>query len=100
MIIYNVTVKLESEVYEDWIKWMKEVHVPEVMQTGFFLENEIYQVMVDDEDNGLTFSIQYRCENRKNLDTYFKNHALNLQQKHKDRYEGKYVAFRTILEKK
>ena len=41
MIIYNVTVNVEAEIHNDWISWMKEVHIPDVMNTGYFLENKM-----------------------------------------------------------
>ena len=36
MILYNVTVKILPEVAEEWEKWMKAEHIPEVMATGLF----------------------------------------------------------------
>lgn len=98
MIIYNVTVSIEDSVHEDWIKWMKEVHIPEVMATGYFTEHLFCKVLVDDPD-GKTYSIQYKCANMKDLQEYSSIHAPRLQNETKKRYEGKYVAFRTLLEK-
>ena len=40
MIIYNVTVKIDTNQYEDWLNWMKSEHIPKVMATGFFLKND------------------------------------------------------------
>ena len=34
MIIYNVTVKIEAEAADEWVKWMKEEHMPELMKTA------------------------------------------------------------------
>jgi hypothetical protein len=36
MIVYNVTVKVNTEVHDEWFAWMKETHIPEVMKTGLF----------------------------------------------------------------
>ncbi len=98
MIIYNVTVKIEKNIHDEWLNWMKETHIPEVLETGYFIENNMYKVLVE-EDDGITYSIQYSCNNQETLNTYFDKHALTLQAKFKDRYEGKYVVFRTLLEK-
>ena len=38
MIIYNVTCNVENEILQEWLQWMLEIHIPDVMQTGFFLE--------------------------------------------------------------
>ena len=83
MIVYNVTVKIEKDIHDDWLAWMKD--------------NKMMKVLVD-EDDGFTYSIQYRVSSWEKLDDYQKNHAPALQQSHNKKYEGKFVAFRTLLE--
>ena len=97
MIIYNVTVNIDDSVREDWIKWMKEIHIPDVMATGYFIENRFCRIMVE-EEQGSSYSIQYRCANIADLNEYQRDHAPRLQKEHRERYEGKFVAFRTLLE--
>ena len=97
MIIYNVTVSVEQSVKEDWLKWMQEVHIPEVMATGVFSKSQINRVMVQgDSDN--TFAIAYTCESMKDLHQYQVKFAPELQKKHVARYGEKAVAFRTLME--
>jgi hypothetical protein len=50
------------------------------------------------DDEGATFSVQYTFEKMEDIEAYQKNHATRLQAEHSQRYEGKYAAFRTILE--
>jgi len=38
MILYNVTVKIMKPLEAEWLKWMKEVHIPDVINTGLFGE--------------------------------------------------------------
>lgn len=97
MIIYSVTVNIENDVREEWLHWMKEKHIPDVMATGFFIENKICKVLVD-EEQGTTYSIQYTAKSMNDLETYQKEHAPRLQKEHADKYTNKFVAFRTLLE--
>jgi hypothetical protein len=97
MIIYNVTVNIENDVREEWIKWMKEVHIPNVMNTGLFLEYKMARVMIE-EESGTTYSIQYTAASMADLDLYLKDHAPKLKQEVAEKYAGKFVAFRTLLE--
>jgi len=30
MILYNVTVSIDPEIAEEWLTWMREVHIPDV----------------------------------------------------------------------
>jgi hypothetical protein len=96
-ILYNVTVKVTKDISQEWLKWMKEVHIPDVMATGLFLENKVCKILHDEED-GDTFAIQYFCKNMNDFQTYQENHAKALQKDHADRYQNKYLAFRTLME--
>lgn len=96
MYIYNVTVNIDATVHDEWLQWMKEVHIPEVLATGIFVDNRMAQVMVE-EEQGITYSLQYRFKNLEDLDRYQKEYAPGLQAEHSARYKGRFVAFRTIL---
>ena len=45
MFVYNVTVSIDESVREEWLNWMKNVHVPDVMSTGLFTESRILKVI-------------------------------------------------------
>ena len=96
MFIYNVTVNIDDHKHEDWLQWMKEIHIPDVMSTGMFLGNRILQVMTDDPE-GTTYSLQYEFRDMDTFNLYREVYAEKLQKEHVDRYEGHFVAFRTIL---
>ena len=95
MILYNVTVSLDASIHTDWLEWMRNVHIPEVMATGYFVEYKICKLLVDDE---ITYAIQYNCETLEKLNEYQEKYSPALQQKHTERYKGKFGAFRTLLE--
>jgi hypothetical protein len=96
MYIYNVTINIEEEVHQEWLQWMKEVHIPDVMETGMFLDNRILQVMVE-EEQGITYSIQYGVRDLETLKLYQEVYAPKLQAEHTAKFKDKFVAFRTIL---
>lgn len=96
-IIYNVTINVEHSAHDAWLKWMKETHIPDLMKTGLFLENRFSKVLVD-EQQGVTYSVQYLCANMDDYNTYREKHATALQLDAKKHFEGKFVAFRTLLE--
>ena len=99
MILYSVTVNVENDVAQEWLKWMQETHIPDVMRTGMFVENKLLKLLTEVEGNtGITFSVQYLCESREKYDEYQRSHAPALQAAHHKKYQGKYVAFRTLLE--
>jgi hypothetical protein len=96
MILYNVTINLDEEVHQEWLEWMKNKHIPDVMNTGCFVESKICRIHSDDE--GVTFAVQYLCENMNTYESYRDNFAQALQKEHIDKFHGKFAAFRTLLE--
>ena len=34
MYIYNVTTNIDESVHDEWLHWMKEIHIPDVLATG------------------------------------------------------------------
>jgi len=96
MVLYNVTVSIDSEVAHEWLSWMRVTHIPDVMRTGCFIESRISRVH-GEEEGGETYAITYLAENQEKLDYYQKHHAPALQHDHTSRYQGKFAAFRTFL---
>lgn len=97
MILYNVTVSVDPSISEEWLNWMKETHVPEVMTTGLFETYSIYEVLLQKDDT-LTYSVQYFTSSMAKLQQYQAKYASSLQADHLKRYGDKVVAFRTVLE--
>ncbi len=96
MYIYNVTVNIEDAAHDKWLAWMKETHILDVLATKLFIDCKLTEVLVDHEQ-GRTYSIQYTVKDEETLKLYQEVYAKKLQQEHRDLFEGKFVAFRTLL---
>ena len=101
MIIYSVTVSIDVQIEADWVQWMKEVHIPDVMATGLFLGQNMHR-LIDPPPHTpgtATYNIQYELASMPDYVNYQENHAAALQEDHTSRYKDRFVAFRTILER-
>lgn len=98
MIQYNVTVKIDRTVHDQWIEWMLNHHIPEVLGTGLFIENTVSKMVEEDDEEGFTYAFQYYLRNQDDYDTYQRLHAPALQHDHRSRFEGFFIAFRTVME--
>lgn len=96
-LIYNVTIKVSPSTAEEWLTWMRTIHIPEVMATACFTSYRLLHLEGFDDEEGLTYAVQYTCLNQDMFDIYQADHAPELQKAHKENFEGKFVAFRTIL---
>lgn len=97
MILYNVTINIDKEVEEEWLLWMKNIHIPNVMKTAMFLENKIYRIKAD-EPEGTSYSIQYFAKSMKEMDQYQNEFANDMQTELMGRYGKHLVSFQTLLE--
>ena len=97
MIIYNVTVNIDTEIVEEWKSWMKSKHIPDVMNTGKFIDCRFSRILAE-EQGGQAYSIQYLCKSKQAFDEYQNDHAPALQEEHTQRYSGRFGAFRTLME--
>lgn len=98
MILYNVTIGIDQGVEQEWLEWMKTTHIPEVINTGCFVEYKIFKVLSQQEGDNPSYSIQYFTDSVDEVNEYLQNHAPRLQKELLLRYKDKHVAFRTLLE--
>lgn len=97
MIIYNVTINVDNENHHQWLEWMQKEHIPAVLSTGLFTGYRICRLL-EVEDEGATYSIQYSCDSLIEYNEYREKHAPRLQKELLDKFKDKFTAFRTLLE--
>ena len=99
MILYNVTIGIDKDIEQEWLSWMKETHVPRVMNTGKFLDSKIFKVIGQEEgEQSVSYSFQYFAKSINEVVDYLDNHAGPIVEDHNRRYVNRHVAFRTLLE--
>ncbi len=79
MIIYNITINVEKEVEVEWLKWMKEKHIAEILATGYFHEHKILRLLNETENEGETYAVQYFTDSLDKLEAYMVEKAPQLQ---------------------
>lgn len=97
MFVYNVTVNVSDIAHHDWLTWMKQTHVPDVIKTGCFVDVRMLKLLYV-EDEGHTYSIQYSFLEIVDIENYQKNFAPKLQAEHKEKFGEHTTAFRTLLQ--
>lgn len=98
MILYNLTIHIAVEKEKDFVKWMKEVHIPEVMATGLFEENKLFRLLLEVEEGGVNYSTQYFAKNMDKIHQYQTDFEPMIQEKLKAEFGNHFVAFGSLLE--
>lgn len=97
MYIYNVTINVDESIHKEWIHWMQETHIPDVLATGKFTKALMSEVLVNEEMGGITYSVQYTCASRELLMSYYQDDASYLREIVQKKFGDKFGAFRTEM---
>ncbi|GBL36310.1 hypothetical protein EMGBS15_19050 [Filimonas sp.] len=81
MYIYNVSIKIVPEIETDWVRWMKEEHMNEVLQTGLFDQYILFELMEPVDEDGKTYIAQYMTDSRARYEKYIEEYAPLLREK-------------------
>ena len=98
MIIYNVTIKIQESIKQDWLHWLKEEHINDIISTGCFTHAVVLQLLEVDDTEGPTFAIQYFAESKGLYNNYIENHAATMRQKAFAKWGDKFIAFRSVMQ--
>ncbi len=99
MFVYNISVKLDSNIVESWLTWQKEEHIPQVIATGLFYECKIFKLLDhDEEEESPTYIIQYFTSTKESYYEYAAKYAKGLQVKAFEKWGDSFLAFRTLMQ--
>jgi hypothetical protein len=93
MLIYNITVRVEQAIADEWLDWMLRVHIPEVMQTGCFVRYQLLKLLEQDESGGPTYVVQYYASSLEKYQEF-----LSHRKEFVNIWTDQIVSFRTIME--
>jgi len=100
MVIYSVSVRIKKEVEDEWLSWMKETHIPAVLNTKYFNSCQMYRVLVPEvKENYVIYKMKYECNSIDQYNEYSQKEASRLQLQHNKKYQGKFSASREVMEK-
>lgn len=97
MIVYNVTIKCTWSIQEEWQKWMKHKHIPDILATGLFDTGKLFRLLDQDESDGPTFIAQYATSSPERYQQYIIEFAPAIQEESRRNWGDQYIAFRTVM---
>lgn len=98
MIIYNLTIKVHTSIQNEWLTWLKEEHIPDILNTGCFTNANILQLLETDDTEGPTYAIQYRAESKALYNRYIEKFSDTMRQKSFEKWGDQFIAFRSVLQ--
>jgi hypothetical protein len=98
MIVYNITVNISYGAEKDWLHYMKSTHIPQILATGVPLECKLLRLLTEIENEGSTYTTQFKFRTMEDFLAYQTHHQAALLDRHHALFNGQYVSFKTLLE--
>jgi uncharacterized protein YktA (UPF0223 family) len=98
MIIYSVTIYIRKDVEFEWLQWMKEIHIGDIMKTGHFNSFRIFKVVIPSNADEAAYCIQYDCKSLEDYSVYLEAHASRLQKEHTLKFQNKVKVARSVMQ--
>jgi len=96
MMVYEVRVRLDPIVLEDWLTWIVP-HMRQVVGTGCFT-SALLERVIDPADDRPVFSVRYRFDKLTDLRRYEAEHAPALREEGVSRFGPRMSATRSVTE--
>lgn len=97
MIIYEVNLAIDGDIYSQFQLWLKE-HAKEMLQFPGFLKASILKPENEDVTGKEKLTVQYQLENRESLNVYFSQFSAKMREDGIRMFKDKFSAERRIFE--
>jgi uncharacterized protein DUF4286 len=98
MIVYNITIKVDPSIADEWLAWQRQEHIPEIMASELFDEYKMFRLLEQNEEEGITFTVQYFTSSKERYQKYISVFAPALREKAFAKWGNQFTGFRTIME--
>jgi len=98
MIIYNVTIKVQASIHQQWLIWIKAEHIPAILNTGCFINSTILQLLETDESEGPTYALQFHSESKAQYNRYLELFSNELRKKSYEKWGDQFIAFSSVMQ--
>jgi hypothetical protein len=93
-MMYCITIRIAEHRHDEWLTWMRDVHVPDVLATQCF---RAAWLMKPEGGSLGDYRVYYDATDAATFAVYQRDFAPTLQVDHSERFAGDFAASREIL---
>ncbi|NCB83542.1 MAG: DUF4286 family protein [Bacteroidia bacterium] len=98
MLIYNTTYLVADRQFGPWIKWLREVHIPFMLNCGFMNPLAAKILTADSEQEGTSIAVQFQIQDLQLLRIWDEENAESLLNDLAERFGSEVLSFATVME--
>jgi hypothetical protein len=96
MIIYEVNLKIDAAIFEDYMHWL-EPHMKAILKLPGFIKAVILEEQNIETTDACYVSIQYYVNNMDGLNSYLSDHAKTMREDGLNKFPNQFSATRRIF---
>lgn len=89
--------KVEWSIAQEWLQWMQDTYIRQIIGTQCFAEHQFVQLMQIDETEGPTFATQYFAKTSHDYNRFLQYHSSNFSTLISNKWGDKCIAFGTLM---
>lgn len=98
MVIYNVTYSVADSIHEEWLNWMKETHIQEIIETGLYVKYQLVKLLDMNEEESATYAVQYYAETKAKHLEFMIEHETAFRLKSSRQWGNEVMSFGTLMQ--
>ncbi|ADQ79397.1 hypothetical protein Palpr_1250 [Paludibacter propionicigenes WB4] len=98
MLIFNITYLVSDKVRAPWLTWVREQHIPFMLNSNYFTQPQLARVITSAEQEGTSFSVQFRVEDMRTLKLWNQEFSAEFKEECSRQFGSEVVFFTTVLD--
>ena len=98
MIIQNTTTQIPWPIHAQWLRWMQNECIPEIMASGYFESFQFVKVLNIDDLEGPMYALQLYAVDMEAVNAFNLEMAATLAQKVQERWGESALSFTSLME--
>jgi hypothetical protein len=98
MFIFNTTYLVSDKVHDTWLNWVREQHVPFMLDSTYFTKPQVARVVTSDKEDGTSFSVQFHVQDMQTLKKWHNEYSSLFQENCSQHFGIEVIFFTTVLE--
>ncbi|MFT3753391.1 MAG: DUF4286 family protein [Paludibacter sp.] len=98
MLIFNTTFLVSDKMTDLWLKWVREQHIPFMLDSEMFSKPQVAKVLGIEEQEGTSYSVQFHVSDIQTLENWHLQYARTFERNFAEKFGTDVVFFATVLE--
>ncbi|HLP04066.1 MAG TPA: DUF4286 family protein [Paludibacter sp.] len=98
MLIYNTTYLVSDQEHNNFLKWIREEHIPFMLESTYFSKPQMTRIITGSEQEGTSFSVQFHVNNLQTLKLWNQKYSTLFQENCSKKFGTEVLFFTTIME--